>query len=167
MMGSMDAENLIVRAATAADIGFLSEMLVAAAAASGVDVPLDRLSAYPQTYSYVERFPSGSDVGIIAHTVDGRPVGAAWVRMLPTDAHAINEPLPELTMGVIPEYRRRGVGERLLTELYRAAAAKGIAKIALGVHTENLPAINLYHKQGWIQDGMFQEYLMMSRENEL
>lgn len=160
----MDADNLILREATAADADFLSAILVDAAAASGVNVPVDRLSAYPETFQYVEQFPSGSDVGMIAQTIDGRPVGAAWVRLLPTDAHAINEPLPELTMGVIPEFRRKGVGERLLTALYKATAAKGIAKIALGVHKDNLPAFNLYRKQGWAQDGTFQEYVMMSLE---
>ena len=104
----MDTEKLIFREATAADIGFLSEILVNAAAASGVNVPIDELSSYPETYQYVEQFPSGSDVGVIVQTAEGLLVGAARVRMLPTDAHAVNQPLPELIMGVIPAYRRRG-----------------------------------------------------------
>lgn len=160
----MDAGKLVFREATAADIEFLSEILVDAAAASGVNVPVERLSDYPETYQYVEHFPVGLDVGIIAQTAGGRLVGAAWVRMLPTDAHAVNEPLPELTMGVISEYRRKGVGERLLTELYSATASKGLSEISLGVHKKNRPAIELYRQQGWIEDGTFQEYIMMRRE---
>lgn len=159
----MDDGKLIFREATAADIEFLSEIVVGAAVASGVDVSLDRLSSYPGTYQYVEQFPQGSDVGVVAQAVDGQLIGAAWVRMLATDAHAINQPLPELTMGVIAQYRRKGIGERLLTELYRAAAAKQIAKISLGVHKKNFPAIELYRKQGWREEGTYREYIMMSR----
>lgn len=162
----MDAEKLIFREATAADIGFLSEILVDAAAASGVNVPIDLLSSYPETYQYIEQFPTGSDVGVVAQTAEGQLVGAAWVRMLPTDAHAVNQPLPELTMGVIPACRRKGVGEQLLTELYSAAAAKGLPEISLGVHKKNFPAVELYRKQGWTEDGTFHEYIMMSRKNK-
>lgn len=35
--------------------------------------------------------------------------------------------------------------------------------ISLGVHSTNIKAINLYKKQGWKQDGSFNEYIMMSK----
>jgi len=142
----------------------MSEILVDAAAASGVEILVCDLPDYPDTYQYVEAFPNGSDVGVIAETADGERVGAAWVRMLANDAHAVNQPLPELTMGVLPEYRRMGIGERLMEELYNAASVMNIPMISLGVHKDNLPAINLYKKQGWVEDGSFKEYIMMSRE---
>lgn len=159
---TMNADNLIFREATEADLAFLSEILVEAAAASGVCVPLDDLSSYPETYQYVDQFPTGTDIGVVAQSVEGQLVGAAWVRMLPTDAHAVNDPLPELTMGVIAPFRRMGVGERLLTALCKAAADKQIPEISLGVHQKNLPAVELYRKQGWREDGMFGDYIMMS-----
>lgn len=152
------------REATKNDLAFLSEILVNAAAASGVNISVEDLVIHPDSYQYVEEFPKGTDVGIVAETAEGHLVGAAWIRLLPTDAHAINEPLPELTMGVIPDYQRIGIGSKLLEELYKTAFAKGISKISLGVHEDNRPAITLYKKQNWIEDGQFKEYRMMSKK---
>ncbi len=160
----MNQNNIKYRKATICDVPFMSEILVDAAAASGVDIAAIHLPDHPDTYQYVEGFPNASDVGVIAETTDGKPVGAAWVRMLPNDAHAVNQPLPELTMGVLPEFRRIGIGQRLMEELYKAASVMNIPVISLGVHKDNLPAINLYKKQGWVEDGSFKEYIMMSRK---
>lgn len=91
------------REAIKSDLPFLSEILVNAAIASGVNISVGDLVIHPDSYQYVEEFPKGADIGIIAETLEGHLVGAAWIRLLPTDAHAIHEPLPELTMGVIPE----------------------------------------------------------------
>lgn len=66
-------------------------------------------------------------------------------------------------MGVIQEYQRMGVGKRLMEELYKAALATGISKISLGVHKDNTPAVSLYKQQNWIEDGSFQQYIMMSK----
>lgn len=161
-----EKETINFRKATSSDIAFLSEILVDAASASKVDISVGDLSAHPDTYQYVEGFPRGTDIGIIAEKEGAHLLGAAWIRLLPTDAHAINEPLPELTMGVVPEYRQRGIGKRLMEELYKAASAMGISKIALGVHQNNLPAIGLYKQQNWNEDGPFKEYIMMSRRTD-
>lgn len=117
------------REATKSDIHFLSHILVSAAAASGVKIQVADLPTEPDTYQYVEGFPQRTDTGIVAETNEGVLVGAAWVRLLPSDAHAINEPLPELTMGVIPEYQHKGIGRRLMEELYKAVQCAGISKI--------------------------------------
>lgn len=151
------------REATKNDLAFLSEILVSAALASGVNISVEALTSHPDSYQYVEGFPQGTDVGIIAETAEGHLAGATWIRLLPTNAHAIHEPLPELTMGVIPKYQRMGIGGQLLEELYKAVSAKGISKISLGVHEDNHPAIALYEKQNWIEEGKFKEYRMMSK----
>lgn len=151
------------REATKNDLAFLSEILVNAALASGVNISVETLVTHPDSYQYVEEFPQGTDLGIVAETAEGYLVGAAWIRLLPSDTHAIHESLPELTMGIIPEYQRMGIGGKLLEELYKAAFAKGISKISLGVHEDNHPAIALYKKQNWIEDGKFKEYRMMSK----
>ncbi|MFA6876489.1 MAG: GNAT family N-acetyltransferase [Parabacteroides sp.] len=149
--------------ATKNDIDFLSLILVNAAVASGVKMQIADLPVHPDTYQYVEGFPKGADTGIVAQTNEGILVGAAWVRLLPTATHAINEPLPELTMGVISEYQRMGIGKRLMEELYKAVQSLGISKISLGVHKDNIPAINLYKQQNWVEDGSFEQYIMMSK----
>lgn len=152
------------REATKSDLPFLSKILVNAAVASGVDICVVDLSTHPDSYRYVEEFPKETDIGIIAETLEGHLVGAVWIWLLPTDAHAINELLLELTIGVIPEYQRMGIGCKLLKELYKAAFAKGISKISLGVHEDNHPAIIFYKKQNWIEDGKFKKYRMMNKK---
>lgn len=152
------------RKATKNDIEFLSHVLVCAAAASGVSLQTADLPNHPDTYQYVKGFPQGSDIGIVAETIEGVLVGAAWLRLLPITNHTINEPLPELTMGVIPEYQRRGIGKQLMEELYTEVAAIGTSIISLGVHKDNIPALNLYKQQNWIEDGFFEEYIMMSKK---
>lgn len=152
------------RKATGSDIDFLFHILISAAAASGVRIGIADLSSYPDTYQYVEGFPDGNDIGVVAETQEGVPVGAAWVRLLPMDAHAIHEPLPELTMGVVPQYQRMGIGSQLMEELYKVARGIGIPKISLGVHKDNTPAVHLYKQQNWVEDGYYLEYVMMSKD---
>ncbi len=162
----MSIDKITFRKATGHDISFMYRILVEAAVSSGVEMTLSDLPAHPDTYQYVEGFPTGLDIGVIAETIEVEPVGAAWIRMLPTDAHAVGHLLPELTMGIVSGYRRMGIGERLLEELYKAASEINIPKISLGVHKDNLPAINLYKKQGWREVGSFKDYIMMSRKTE-
>lgn len=57
-----------------------------------------------------------------------------------------------------------GIGGQLLEGLYKAASAKGISKISLGVHKDNHPAIALYKSQNWAEDFKFKEYRMMSKK---
>ncbi len=160
----MKTDKLIFRKATGEDIPFMSQILVDAAGASGVNIRVNELPAYPDTYQYIDGFPNRQDVGIIAETENRQPVGAAWVRLLPTDAHAVKYPMPELTMGVVTEYRGMGIGGQLMVELYKAASETGLTEISLGVHRDNAPAVGLYRKQNWVEDGFFEEYIMMSRK---
>ena len=50
------------------------------------------------------------------------------------------------TVGVVPEFQRRGIGKALVeTAVFYAARAK-VGKIFLEVNEENLPAVSLYEK---------------------
>lgn len=152
------------RTATSSDLGCMSQILVEAALASGVQIHMNDLATNHDAYQYLEGFPQGADVGIIAETHEGDFIGAAWVRLLPTAAHAIDKHLPELTMGIMAKYRQMGMGKCILEELYKAALSMGISEISLGVHKDNVASIKLYTKQHWIKDGHFGEYIMMSRK---
>lgn len=52
---------------------------------------------------------------------------------------------------ISPEYRNRGVGSDLLRRCINDAAVMGIAEILLDVHSENLPALGLYRKFGFVE----------------
>ncbi|MBC7129732.1 GNAT family N-acetyltransferase, partial [Candidatus Bathyarchaeota archaeon] len=71
----------------------------------------------------------GFVIGILRH--DGNPVGHI------------------LTIDVIPEYRRLGVGTRLLMKIERIFKEIGARKCQLEVREDNVAALRLYRKLGY------------------
>lgn len=53
------------------------------------------------------------------------------------------------SMGVLAEYRNRGVGAALLSKCINDMLKKSIYEIVLDVHSDNIPAYNLYKKYGF------------------
>jgi ribosomal protein S18 acetylase RimI-like enzyme len=58
-----------------------------------------------------------------------------------------------LGMGLLPEYRGRGIGQRLAEKTMADARQKGLTRIELEVYASNLPAIKLYEKLGFNLEG--------------
>lgn len=50
------------------------------------------------------------------------------------------------SMGVLPQYRGMGVGSTLLAKCINDMLKKGVYEIKLDVHSNNIPAYNLYKK---------------------
>jgi [ribosomal protein S18]-alanine N-acetyltransferase len=50
-----------------------------------------------------------------------------------------------VTVGVDPDYQRRGIGERLMREV-EARSPRSVPRLQLMVRTSNLPALRLYRK---------------------
>jgi ribosomal protein S18 acetylase RimI-like enzyme len=59
-----------------------------------------------------------------------------------------------LGMGVRHDYRGRGLGTALLRATMQAARDKGLERVELEVFASNLPAIELYRKQGFVTEGV-------------
>ena len=62
-----------------------------------------------------------------------------------------------LLIAVIPEHRRRGLGKRLLRDLFDTAASRGTRRIFLEMRDGN-PAVRLYLEQGFEQIGRRRDY---------
>jgi ribosomal protein S18 acetylase RimI-like enzyme len=139
-----------MRAATAADVGFLREMLYVALYVRDGETPFPRsVLDQPEIAHYVDRFGRAGDLGVIA--LDGsEPIGAAWLRLL-TGRDAgygyVDDETPELTVAVAPEWRGRGIGTRLVDELLRTAADEYPA-VCLSCDADN-PALHLYERLGF------------------
>lgn len=58
-----------------------------------------------------------------------------------------------LGMGVLPGYRHRGIGTKLIHAALRKAKAHGLYRVELEVFEDNLPAIELYKKVGFTTEG--------------
>jgi ribosomal protein S18 acetylase RimI-like enzyme len=59
----------------------------------------------------------------------------------------------ELGMGVMGPWRGTGIGRQLLVETVASADAEEILRIELSVHSDNLRAISLYRRFGFVEEG--------------
>ncbi|WP_369148434.1 N-acetyltransferase family protein [Streptomyces sp. R44] len=144
-----------LRSATAQDAGFLTAILLEAFNWDRPRFTLDEILRTPRHAHYVTGWPSPGDFGVVAEDATGRPVGAAWARRFPaTDpGYGFVDPhVPELTVGVLPGHRGRGVGGALLDEVVRTASREGVDRLSLGVEDGN-PAARLYVSRGFVTVG--------------
>lgn len=58
------------------------------------------------------------------------------------------------TIAVHPNYRRKGIGARLLNNLISAAKDRGCIKMTLEARPSNFAALDLYEKSGFVSFGM-------------
>jgi len=58
-----------------------------------------------------------------------------------------------LGMGVLAQYRGRGLGERLIRAAIEAARETGFERIELSVYGRNASAMALYRKVGFVHEG--------------
>lgn len=66
-----------------------------------------------------------------------------------------------LGMGLLAEYRGRGLGGRLLAATLEGGRARGLRRIELVVRTDNAPAIALYRRHGFVVEGTCRQYLSL------
>jgi ribosomal-protein-alanine N-acetyltransferase len=71
-----------------------------------------------------------------------------------------------LTMAILPELRRRGMGRRLLTEVVTRAANYGADVMWLDVRVSNAAAIALYRTAGFVEIGRRKDYYLTATGRE-
>ncbi len=82
--------------------------------------------------------------------VDGRVIGGANASR---GRHSKNAHSAELGVSVLREYRGLGIGQALMEAIIAWGRELGLAKIRLGVFATNAPAIGLYEKLGFREEG--------------
>ena len=95
---------------------------------------------------------------------------------IPPAAREVMAHVGDLFMGLLPDWRGQGLGERLLRESLAAADAFGYLRIELGVFAGNARAVALYRKAGFVEegikrravliDGVFHDEIIMGRLRE-
>jgi RimJ/RimL family protein N-acetyltransferase len=81
----------------------------------------------------------------------GEVVGWCDVRREHWPAHAH---CGTLGMGILPAFRGKGLGRRLMEAALAAAHEEGFVRIELTAHADNLRAIALYEKLGFQREGV-------------
>ena len=92
--------------------------------------------------------------------IDGRVVGYGGIWLMADEAHIT-------TFAVDPDWRRRGIGERLLVALLDLAIARNAREATLEVRLSNLPARRLYEKYGFRPVGLRPRYYSDDNEDAL
>lgn len=70
-----------------------------------------------------------------------------------------------MNIGVLPEYRKQGVGELLLKKLEKMAKFSNCEQILLEVRESNIPAIHLYQKNGYAKIAVRKNYYLNPMEH--
>ncbi|MFV0425852.1 MAG: GNAT family N-acetyltransferase [Beutenbergiaceae bacterium] len=146
-----------VRAAGPEDAEFLLDMLLEAVNWTGEErFSRKQLLRDKGLAAYVAGWQRDDDVGIIAVDLGGPaglqiPVGAAWLRRFKGSTPGfgyVADDIPELSIGVVPAHRGRGIGRGLLRTIAARAQDAGTRAISLSVEKDN-PAVKLYSAAGF------------------
>jgi RimJ/RimL family protein N-acetyltransferase len=104
----------------------------------------------PQTREFVLNNISSGNPQFVA-LAEAEVVGWCDIRRHFFPAHAHRR---TLGMGIIPRYRGRGLGRRLIDATLAAAFDAGFVRIELDVHADNARAIALYDRVGFVREGV-------------
>jgi putative acetyltransferase len=80
------------------------------------------------------------------------------------EEHPATSHIASLGLGVSPDWRGRGLGAALVAAALAWARDVGVRKVILTVYPDNLPAVNLYRKFGFIEEGRFLRHSLRDGE---
>ena len=122
----------------------------------------------PEIYVYVKDFGGKDDCGVVAEQ-NGQIIGAAWTRIIPAYGHIDNE-TPELAISVLPNFRGKGIGSKMMTNLFDLLRERGYERTSLSVQKDN-PAVRFYERLGYeitgerLDHANHEDFLMMKNLN--
>ena len=126
----------------------------------GIEPPPKTIITSPELQVYVERFgESIDDLGLVAE-VDGKIVGAVWVRSMNDYGH-IDAETPSLAISLYKDYRGFGIGTAMMKEILALLKSHGYSRVSLSVQKANYAA-KMYLKIGFeIVKENEEEYIMV------
>jgi ribosomal protein S18 acetylase RimI-like enzyme len=103
----------------------------------------------------VTRFVLGNiERGYPQFVVLGSNMVAGWCDVIPNHTRVIYSHWGTLGIGLLPEFRGRRIGRRLMQRTIDAAFAFGLTRIELTVRERNVNAIALYKSLGFETEGL-------------
>jgi ribosomal protein S18 acetylase RimI-like enzyme len=139
------------------DVPFVWDMLYESLFVPEGAKPFDReILQDPAIAKYAEGWGRTGDIGFIAVTDDGQPMGTITARFFTEDNQGfgfVAADIPELGMALSPVYRGLRIGTALMEALFEGLRQKGIAKISLSVDPGNKAAVKLYRRFGFEEVG--------------
>ena len=123
---------------------------------------LDLVARERKYLAQAEALPLEIIQGFLKDSVEGDAVQffaldrdevVGWADIFPAWAYAVSH-CGSLGMGIHPNYRRQGLGARLLAACIEKAWAKGLTRIELEARADNVPALALYEKFGFKHEAL-------------
>jgi len=161
----MEAE-IIIRDLDQSETGILKTMLYNAIFIPPEEVkPPPEIIELPEIAVYIKDFGREGDICLVAE-IEGVIAGAVWTRLFTAGAQGygfIAPEIPELSMSVLEQYRRQGIGTMLLAGMLKKLASKGFRQVSLSVDLANY-AYRMYRKQGCEDYARHDESMTMLRQ---
>lgn len=108
----------------------------------------------------ISQLPDDMHFFIAAFNDSGRVLGYVGMMYVLDEGYISN-------VAVSPEYRRLGIADKLIESLIKRANEKNLSFVTLEVRESNLPAIELYRKNGFSDVGMRKNYYNKPTENAI
>ena len=150
-----------IRKMTVPEYPLLSDFLYEAIfIPNGIKPPPRDIIASPELQIYVERFGALKDDFALVAEIEGKIVGAVWVRIMNDYGH-IDEETPSLAISLYKEYRGQGIGTNMMKEMLSLLKTHGYKRVSLSVQKANYAA-EMYRKIGFdIVRGNEEEWIMV------
>lgn len=113
----------------------------------------------PEIMVYIDRFGVLPDDYCLCAEVEGKVIGAVWVRNI-SGYGSIDNKTPEFSISLFKEYRGQGIGSELMDSMIEYLRRSGYSQASLAVQKKNYAA-RMYRKLGFeIVGETDQEYIM-------
>lgn len=118
----------------------------------------------PELQVYVADFGKEKDDICFLAEVEGKVVGAVWVRVMNDYGH-IEDGVPSFAISLYKEYRGYGIGTALMRRMLCELKQRGYEKASLSVQKANY-AVQMYLKVGFeVLNEHEEEYIMVCNLN--
>lgn len=115
----------------------------------------------PYTSSIFREFFREHRYAFLVVEYDGRIAGYAMSRILKKlnlRGFGVKKIGHIMSIAVHPNFRRRGIGKRLLERTVEILSENGAKELRLEVRVSNQPAVDMYHYAGFREEGTLQSY---------
>ena len=153
--------DVIIRKLCAEEAGLLKDFLYEAIfIPKGVKPPARDIVERPELKIYYECFGRGAADHCLVAEAEGHVVGAAWTRLMNDYGH-VDDETPSFAISLIPEYRGKGIGTRLMRNMLSLLKERGFKQASLAVQKANY-AVQMYENVGFETiDENEEEYIML------
>ncbi len=153
--------NYIIRKITDTEYYLLDDFLYEAIfVPQGAESPPRSIINNDELQVYVKDFGKHPDDRCLVAEINGKIVGAVWVRIMNDYGH-VDDETPSFAISLYKEYRGRGIGTELMVKMLDILREDGYERASLAVQKANY-AVKMYKKIGFEAVGENdEEYIMV------